>query len=54
MLDKDTLEELQYFNDAAEAAIFIGKEKKNAAVIRMACNNQKPSAYGYKWKYAEK
>lgn len=51
MLDKDTLEELKYFSDATEAAIFLGREKKNAAVIRMACNNRKPSAYGYKWKF---
>lgn len=48
MLDKDTEEELKEFNNANEAARFLGKEK--GTHIRDVCLGKRKTAYGYKWK----
>ena len=52
--DRDTEEPLQVFSSAAEAAAFLGKDRKNGGShITAACSGRKQTAYGYKWKYAK-
>lgn len=50
-IDKETGEILNTFNSAADAAEFIGKDRKNGgSAISAVCNGKKKSAFGYKWK----
>lgn len=51
MLDKDTEQVLQEFNNANEAARFLGKDR--GTHIHDVCQNKRQTAYGYKWKYKE-
>ena len=53
-LNYDTLEVLEEFESAAEAARSLGKDGKNGgSQIISVCKGTKKSAYGFKWKYAE-
>lgn len=50
MIDINTNEELREFNNANEAARFLGKER--GVHIHDVCNGKRKTAYGYKWRYA--
>ena len=53
-LDYNTLEELNYFESATEAARALGKTVgKPGSCITAACRGSAKSAYGFKWKYAD-
>lgn len=49
-----TEEILREFDSIADAAEFLGKDRKNGGTtITAVCRGRKKSAYGYKWKYIE-
>ena len=50
-IDKESQEILNVFNSAADAAEYLGKDRKNGgSQISAVCNGRKKTAYGYKWK----
>ena len=51
-IDKNTNEVIQTFESAEAAARFLGKSKGNH--ITEVCRGTSITAYGYKWKYADK
>ena len=53
MLDYDTLEVLNTFNSASEAARYLGKDCTFASTITSCCKNKRFSAYGYRWVFKE-
>lgn len=53
MLDKNTEEIIKYFNSMSEAGRFLNNNSA-AAHIGLVCIGKQKTAYGYKWKWAEK
>lgn len=53
MLDKDTEEIIQYFDSMSAAGRFLHNDYA-AAHIGLVCKGEQKTAYGYKWKWAEK
>lgn len=55
-LDKNTNEIIQYFSTIRDAANALGRENVHATstCISNVCKGKKITAYGYKWKYADK
>lgn len=52
-IDRNTKEILREFDSAADAAEFLGKDRKNGgSQISAVCNGRKKTAYGYIWKKA--
>ena len=50
-IDRNTGEILQEFESAADAAEFLGKDRKNGgSQISAVCNGRKKTAYNYVWK----
>ena len=50
-LDYHTFEVINIFNSAADAADFLGKDRKNGgSQITAVCNGRKKSAYGFRWR----
>ena len=50
-INKNTNEIIKEFDSAADAAEFLGKDRKNGgSQITAVCNGRKKSAYGYNWK----
>lgn len=47
-IDKNTDEVLRIFDSCEQAAKYLGVNKH---VISNCCRNQRPTAYGFKWKY---
>lgn len=50
MLDKETEKELQEFDSAQAAAIYLGNSTYKGHITQV-CKGKRKSAYGYKWKY---
>lgn len=50
-IDKTTDEILRIFDSCEQAAKYLGVNKH---VISNCCRNQRPTAYGFKWKYTKK
>lgn len=51
-IDKDTGECLETFSGMRDAAESLGLDRKNFGLISKCCNDDKRTAYGYKWRYA--
>ena len=50
-IDKKTDKILNTFESAADAAEYLGKDRKNGgSMIISVCNGRKKTAYNYKWK----
>lgn len=50
-IDKETDKILNIFDSAADAAEYLGKDRKNgSSMIIAVCNGRKKTAYNYKWK----
>jgi hypothetical protein len=55
-IDKNTNEVLQVYGAFKEAERWVRENGRTSALyqnIWQACNNKKPTAYGFKWKYVE-
>ena len=53
MLDKNTKEELRFFDGICNALKFLGKNPNNTSGIKNCCEGIANTAYGYSWKYFE-
>ena len=52
MLDKNTLEIINEFESLSSACRFIGKKETFVSTISSCCNNERFSAFGYRWVFS--